>query len=78
MVLYILLCILIHYFGCNIFQQDQDASGRGGKSYKPIEDGGFGELEGWCCGDGGVICMGGLVSNYKRLCCGGLYVWVAW
>ena len=29
---------------------------------------------------GGVICMGGLVSNYKRLFCGWgvICMWVAW
>ena len=57
-VLYILLCILIHYFGCNIFLQDQDASGRAGRSKKPIKNGGFGELEGWCGGDGGGYLYG--------------------
>ena len=69
MVLYILLCTLIHYFDCNIFPQGQDASGGRRESEKPVEDGSFGELEGWCCGDGGVIRMGGLVSNYKTLLC---------
>ena len=69
MVLYILLCTLIHSFDCNIFPQGQDASGGRRESEKPVEDGSFGELEGWCCGDGGVIHMGGLVSNYKTLLC---------
>ena len=41
-VLYILLCILIHYFGCNIFPQDKDVSGRRRECETPVTNGGFG------------------------------------